>query len=304
MRRFTLRVFVIVFFVTSGTSALIAQTGASPDASLKSATTATPTTATPPASKGMSSAAYTEYPMTAAPAAPPFTWMTVGGSISSMGVSLQTGFMLTRTLSLRSTGGMYHYPLPNRKVNGLLLDWTLNFANAGAALDYYPLRHHGFRISPGLLFYTRNSLDAVIKPVGGLPFTFDGNTYYSSPTSPVVGTGSVNLHTSSPAFTVSAGSRNIIPHGWRGLSRWSFPFEAGVAFIGQPTLSMAFTGGQACSNAEGTLGCVNAATDPGVNGSLHGDVSTDTHQLAPARFYPIISFGVAYTFRIRGNPVQ
>lgn len=264
---------------------------------LTSATTA-------PAPKGASSAAYTQFPMTTAPAAPPFTWMSVGGSVSTMGIRLQTGFMLTRTLTLRSTGGMYHYPLPNRKANGLLLNGTLNFANAGVTLDYYPLRQRGFRISPGLLFYNRDTLNAVVTPNGDSPFTFNGNTYYSSPTSPVVGNASVNLHTSNPAFTISAGSRNIIPHGEHGISRWSFPFEAGVAFIGQPTLGMAFTGGQACTNALGTQGCVDVATDPDFNANLTEDVSTDKSQLAPARFFPIVSFGVTYTLRIRSSAVQ
>jgi len=57
------------------------------------------------------------------------------------------------------------------------------------------------------------------------------------------------------------------------------------------------TSGQAC-NAQG-LNCVNVATYPTVQANLQAQVAKYKNDLDPLKTYPIVSFGVAYNFRIR-----
>jgi hypothetical protein len=66
---------------------------------------------------------------------------------------------------------------------------------------------------------------------------------------------------------------------------------------GVPNLSIALTSGQAC-DAQG-LNCVNVATDPNVQANLAAQVAKYKSDLNPFRFYPVISFGLAYSFNLR-----
>jgi hypothetical protein len=57
------------------------------------------------------------------------------------------------------------------------------------------------------------------------------------------------------------------------------------------------TSGQVC-DAQGQ-NCVNIATDAGVQTNLQAQVAKYTKDLNPLRTYPILSTGVAYSFRVR-----
>jgi hypothetical protein len=92
---------------------------------------------------------------------------------------------------------------------------------------------------------------------------------------------------------MTTGWGNMISH--RG--HWSFPFEIGAAFVGAPVLNLALTGGQGC-NAQGQ-NCVNVATDPTVQANLQAQIAKYKNDLSPFQYYPIISFGAAYSFRLR-----
>ena len=78
---------------------------------------------------------------------------------------------------------------------------------------------------------------------GGTSFSLNNTTYYASPRIPIAGQRWSGTARANPAFTMTTGWGNMIPH--RG-GHWSFPFEIGAAFIGAPSLNMALTSGQAC----------------------------------------------------------
>ena len=63
-------------------------------------------------------------------------------------------------MNLRGTGNFFNYTLSNIDTNGFNLGGKLNFASAGASLDYYPFPSHGLRLSPGMLFYNNNQITA------------------------------------------------------------------------------------------------------------------------------------------------
>ena len=108
----------------------------------------------------------------------------------------------------------------------------MNFATAGASLDFYPLPNHGFRLSPGAIFYNQNRITATgIAPAGKA--SPSRPKYYSEAGNPINVTAALGFNTRQKAFTMTTGWGNLISR--RG-GHWSFPFEIGAVFTGVPTL--------------------------------------------------------------------
>ena len=230
----------------------------------------------------------------AALAPKPLSRIALGAGVSPLGVNMMAATNLCKYLNVRGTGNLFKYTVNNISTNGFNVDANLDFASAGVSLDYYPFPSHGLRLSPGVLFRNTNSASATFTANAGTSFTLDDVTYYASATNPVKGLGTFGLHATNPAPTITAGWGNVIPYSGGHLS---FPFEVGVAFIGSPAINVSLTSGLAC-NAQG-LNCVNVATDPTVQANLQAQVAKYKNDLDPFKTYPIVSFGVAYNFRIR-----
>jgi hypothetical protein len=227
---------------------------------------------------------------------PDFSRIAVGGGVSTMGINLQTAINVAQHFNVRGVGNFFNYTASNISSSGFTASGTINLATAGASLDYYPWANHGFRISPGALFYNQSAINATMVAQGGTSFTLDGYTYYSSQTNPVTGTAGVTLNKEKIAPTVSLGWGNMIP---RKGGHWSFPFEVGAAYIGEPQLALALVSGQVCSDPAGTLNCQPVAGNSQLTSNLQAQQAKDQKDLQPLRFYPQVSFGVAYSFRFR-----
>jgi hypothetical protein len=225
----------------------------------------------------------------------PLSRVALSAGVSDDGVNLQLATNIGKHFNARTIGNVFNYNVNNISTNGFNVDAKLNLATAGESLDYYPWANHGFRLSPGVRIYNKDSASAIFTVASGTSFTLDDTTYYASSANPVQGTGTFGLHTQNPAFTMTTGWGNMIP---RKGGHLSFPFEAGVALIGSPTVNVALTSGQVC-DANG-LNCVNVATDSSVQSNLQAQVAKYKSDLDPLKTYPIVSFGVAYSFRVRG----
>lgn len=224
----------------------------------------------------------------------PFSRVAFGGGISPLGINLIAATNVNRYLNLRGTGNLFKLTENGISTNGFNVNASLNLASAGLSADVFPFPNHGFRLSPGLLFYNANGATATFNVQGGTSFTLNDYTYYASSTNPVMGIGSLGLASRKPAFTMTTGWGNMIPHNG---GHWSFPFEIGAAFIGAPSLNFALTSGQVC-DAQG-LNCVNVATDPSVQSNLQAQIAKYNNDLDPLKTYPIVSGGVAYSFHMR-----
>ena len=224
----------------------------------------------------------------------PFTRYAIGAGISPLGVNLMVATNISPNFNLRGTGNIFQYTVNNITTNGFNVDAKLNLASAGASLDIYPFARHGLRFSPGVLFYNQNAADATFSVKGGTTFTLNSVQFIASSTNPVKGVGSLGLHTQSPAFTATTGWGNVIP---RSGGHWSFPFEVGVAFIGSPALNIALNSGQVC-NAQGQV-CIDVATDQVLQTNLQTQIAKYKNDLDPLKTYPIVSFGIAYSFGAR-----
>lgn len=226
----------------------------------------------------------------------PFSRVAFGGGISALGVNMQVAVIANRYVNLRGTGNFFNYSVNNLSTNGMNVSGKLNFATASASVDVYPFPNHGFRVSPGAMFYNQNQLTATVIAPGGTSFTLDDYTYYSSQTNPVTGSGNVFLNKQNPAFTITTGWGNMIP---RNGGHWSFPFEIGAAFVGAPTVNLALTSGQVCADPAGTIGCTNVVGNSQLNANLQAQITKYQNDLNPYRIYPILSTGVSFSFNTR-----
>lgn len=225
----------------------------------------------------------------------PLSRIALSGGVSAMGVNMQAATNLNRYLNVRGTGNYFNYTVNNISTNGFNVNAKLNFATAGASLDLYPFPNHGFRLSPGALFYNQNLVSANVSVANGTRLTLGNQAYYSLPSNPITGTGSVALNTQNPAFTITTGWGNMIP---RNGGHWSFPFEIGAAIVDTPTIKLSIIG-TGCGDPTIPATCVNMATNATAQQNLAAQITKYQNDLEPLKVYPILSFGIAYNFRIR-----
>jgi hypothetical protein len=223
----------------------------------------------------------------------PFSRLALGAGSSTLGINLMAATNINRFMNLRASGNVFDFSKSDISISDFTVDFKLNMASAGVSLDFFPFPTHGLRISPGLLFYNSSGGTGGFTARGGSSFTLNNVTYYSSTSNPVTGSGALGLHTTNPAFTITTGWGNVIPHNGK---HFSFPFEIGIAVIGAPTVNVTLNSGQVC-NAGGS-NCVNVATDSDVQGNLQEQIVKYRNDLNPLKTFPIISGGVAYSFGV------
>jgi hypothetical protein len=228
-----------------------------------------------------------------------FSRVAFGVGISPLGIQLQAATNLNRYINLRGSGNVFGLTENNISTNGFNIDAKMHLASAGASVDFYPFPKHGWRLSPGLLFHNANEVDGVFTAQGGTSFSLNDDTYYSSSNDPVQGVASLGLHSQKAAFTMTTGWGNMIPSRGR---HFSFPFELGAAFIGSPDVNFALTSGEVCDGAG--LNCVDVATDPEIQSDLQAQIAKYKKDLDALKTYPIISFGVAYSFHVGTNAAR
>jgi hypothetical protein len=203
---------------------------------------------------------------------------------------------------LRATGNFFNYSTSFNE-SGISASAKLSLASMGVALDYYPL-HLPIRISPGLLLYNGNQLTATAGVPGGDSFTLNDTNFYSANNNtatgatPLNGNGTLALNTTKPAFTITTGWGNQIPR----KGHLSFPFEIGIAVVGDPKVNVSFGGWVCQDQAQKECASLNSTTDPiavSFQNNLTAQVAKWNSDLKPLTTYPIISAGVAYSFHVR-----
>lgn len=230
----------------------------------------------------------------------PFSALAIGGGMSLMGVNLQAATNMNRYLNLRGTGNFFNYTANNISTNGFDLNGTVNMATAGISLDLYPFPTHGFRLSPGAIFYNQNRISAIGSPTPGTSITLNSQDFYSDSVNPLSASANLGLNTRQKAFTMTTGWGNMIPRKRGG--HISFPFELGAAFTGVPTLAMTLSGNACTNQADAAINgpsCVNMATSALAQSDLAAQLAKWKNDLNPLQAYPILSFGVAYDFHSR-----
>jgi hypothetical protein len=214
----------------------------------------------------------------------PFRNIIIGFKGNTLGAGIEIATPVSRTLYLRSSFNMLAFDYPF-SIHGVNYDARLHFKSSGTTLDWYP-NHHGFRISPGIL-WVKNALNAPASVGPGQVFKLSTQTFLNSVDDPVSGYASV-VYPHSIAPMVLFGFRNTIP---RTSGHLTIPVEFGVAYTGAPKINVVLDG-TACT----TDGCFSFDSNADAQKFLKQEVQNLNDNLRYFPVYPILSVGVAFHF--------
>ena len=209
-----------------------------------------------------------------------------------MGVGEQMSTNLSPRFDARIFGNLISVTTNSFSQKDTRVAVNLLFANIGASADYYPF-HRPFRLTGGYLFYNGNRIRADVQAGQDAVLTLNDTDFYSDNADPVHGTGRATL--GGRGLLLTTGYGRIVS---RSDQHFSFPFEAGVAFIDTPNVAVNLFG-SLCS-ADGA-NCQPTTTYPGFEQALAAQIAKWNKSASPYHIYPIIQGGVSYTFRLRGR---
>lgn len=138
-------------------------------------------------------------------------------------------------------------------------------------LDWHPFKDSGFRISAGVLI-NQNEADAEASAQNS--YTIGGTTY--TPAELGTLTGKIDYNELAPYVGIGWG--NAVGKD----NRWSFSFDFGVVFQGEPNIDL---------KANGTM-----ASDPTFQANLAEEKRKLEDELDDYKYYPVVSLGITYKF--------
>jgi hypothetical protein len=222
-----------------------------------------------------------------APPTPSASHVGVAVKVSTLGVGIDVATPVHPRVNVRV--GVNFFSLSHDFDNdGITLAAQLKARSFETHLDWFPLGG-GFHISPGLMLYNGNEVDAAASVPGGKQFSLGDSDLISDPANPVTG----NLTASydrKVAPSILIGWGNLLPKGNR---RWSVPFELGVVFSTAPTATLNLTGGACATNG---TNCRSIAGDATLQNELTKQQNDINSDLSDAKVYPVLSLGFSYRF--------
>jgi hypothetical protein len=210
-----------------------------------------------------------------------------GFRLSSLGLGGEVAARVTHSTNVRGGFNFFSY---NRGYdnNGIHYTGDLKWASAEAHFDWFPFAH-AFHLSPGVIAYNDNHVDATASAAGGSNITLNGVQYQSDPADPIKGTGKLSFNKVAP--TVMIGLGNLVP---RNGKHFSVNFEVGVAFSGSPKVALNLTGSGCPTNPPGP--CQSIATNSTIQANVQGQQTKISNDLSPFKYYPLVSMTIGYRF--------
>ncbi len=229
-----------------------------------------------------------------------FSRVAMAWKAGSEGIGIDVATPLSNKWNLRAgfsmLTGRYHFTVSGvgdlsnglqPLKDGISVEAEPHFHSVSTSLDWFP-RYGNFRISPGLTLYNGNHGSALATVKGGQVLSLGDGDYTSDPRNPILATIKMGFgHKVAPRLTIGWG--NMLP---REGAHFSFPFEIGVEYIGQPKINLTLSGNDC--DFEGDCGPI--ANDPSTLQNLRQEQSDLNDNVSFLRLYPIISSGVAYRF--------
>jgi hypothetical protein len=210
----------------------------------------------------------------------------LGVKVSLLGVGVEAAVPVMSHANLRAGFNFFNYDRTLSQ-DGVTYVGKLNFRSTEAYFDWFPL-HGSFHLSPGLLVYNGNKVTANSAVPGNQTFSFNDTNYVSSPNDPLTGNAKLDFKRVAPAFVLGWG--NLVP---RSHKHWSVPVEFGVIYQSTPRLGLNFSG-SACDSSG--INCQTVTSDPSFQTNLQAEQDKLNHDIAPFKFYPVISIGFGYKF--------
>ncbi|HEX5234194.1 MAG TPA: hypothetical protein VFW25_02575 [Silvibacterium sp.] len=221
-----------------------------------------------------------------------FRHYSIGSFGSPLGFGGRLAVSLTSSLNMR-VGASYFSYSRNSSESGIPYDANVRLQSEQAVVDWYPF-HGAFHISPGAIFGDSNRAFGAATVTAGNSFTLNGTTYFSGSSRPVQASGSVRFPRTAALLTLGRGNWIRHPEERGGSRHWAFPFEAGVAFMGNPKTALNYSG-VVCTNPS-QLFCQDISTDATVQANIQAERKKLQNDANWLRYYPVISGGVIYRF--------
>jgi hypothetical protein len=228
--------------------------------------------------------------MLLAQAAVGHTQTTTGGvdvKIGTLGIGFDGAVGVTEKANVRVGVNFFNFN-HDFDNDGITMAAHLKLRSVMAQFDWFPTSG-SFHVSPGVMLYNGNRVEAASSVPGGQQFTLGNERLMSNPSNPVNGDAKVKFEKVAPAITI----------GWGNLARggsdrrWSIPVELGVVFSRAPTATLNL-GGSACL-ANGT-NCRNVATEPQLQADLRQEEANLNDDLEVLKVIPVFSVGFGYRF--------
>ena len=215
---------------------------------------------------------------------------TYGGAaitLGTLGIGFDGAVAATERSNVRVGFNFFNFNHDFDTDDGITLAAHLKLRSVTTQFDFFPTGG-GFHVSPGLMIYNGNRVEATAFVPAGQQFTLGNDRLLSNPSNPVVGDAKVAFAKVAPQITIGWG--NIATRGDR---RWSIPVELGVVFSRAPTGTLSL-GGSACL-PNGT-NCRNVATEPALQADVRQQEADLNDDLEVLKIIPVISFGFGYRF--------
>jgi len=210
----------------------------------------------------------------------------VGVNVSTLGVGIQGAVSVTSHSNIRAGLNAFNFDHSFAK-DGIDYNGQLKLRSAQITYDQFLIG--SFHISPGVLIYDGNRVNASASVPAGQQFTLGGTNFYSSQANPVSGSGTLSAAKVAPMILLGFG--NLLP---RSEKHFGLSFEVGVVYQGSPRANLNLAG-SACLISP-AIGCASTATDSNVQTSLLSEQTKLNSSLAPFKFYPVVSMGFSYKF--------
>jgi hypothetical protein len=206
---------------------------------------------------------------------------------SSLGLGAEVAYEVTHSSNIRGGFNFIGYSR-GFDHDGIHYDADLRWLSAEAHYDLFPFSHFAkaFHLSPGLMVYNDNHVNASATIPGGNSFTLNGVSYQSSATNPVAGTGDLSFNKVAPTFLFGFG--NLVP---RKGKHFSFNIETGIAFQGSPKIGLNLTGSACVAGV-----CSNIATTSAIQNNVQGEQTVISNDLKPFKYYPLVALAFGYRF--------
>jgi len=209
----------------------------------------------------------------------------MGAKVGTLGIGFEGAVGVTENSNVRVGVNFFNFN-HDFDNDGITLAAHLKLRSVMTQFDWFPTGG-GFRVSPGLMIYNGNRVEANAFVPAGEQFTLGNETLMSNASNPVNGGAKISFEKVAPAITIGWG--NIA----RGERRWTIPVELGVVFSRAPKATLSL-GGSACL-PNGT-NCRNVATEPQLQADVLQQQADVNDSLDVLKMIPVFSFGFGYRF--------
>jgi hypothetical protein len=217
----------------------------------------------------------------------PFSTVGVGIKASTLGAGIDFAVPVTHRSNVRIGVNGLNYNRTFDK-DDITYKGKLALRSVQMTYDIFPFAG-SFHLSPGMLLYNGTKVTADASVAGGKSFDLGDDTFVSSSTDPITGTGNLKIRKAAPMFLFGFG--NLVPR--KHSRHFTASIEAGVVFQGTPKIGLNFSGSGCDSTG---LNCSPVASDPTFQTQLVNEQNKLNRDVEPFKYYPVISFGFGYRF--------